>query len=90
MQAAKVHELLLNLLVSCSLEHGRDRLIINASNMHTAVESDVYNGYYIPEDIRVLLESMMIRQTGATIFRIFGTDDSRPYVLLNPIQGDVA
>ena len=38
----------------------------------------------------VFLESMSIRQTGATIFRIFDTVDCRYYVLLNPIQSDVA
>ena len=38
--------------------------------MHAAVESDVYNGYYIPKGTHFLLhppEFMLIRNTGAMI-----------------------
>jgi len=37
--------------------------------MHAAVDSDTYNGYYIPKGVRIsqLLEFILIRSTGTTV-----------------------
>jgi len=53
--------------------------------MHAAVESDVYNGYYIPKGAQVfshLHESVLIRSSGATITPNIWYDRKFPLVFV--------